>query len=107
MDRLSLRDRLNAAVDGLLSLTGCRPESKVKGGLFLRNAQVLNRKGRLFLRNAQDLKVKSRLFLRNARDLKVKSRLFLRNARDLKVNSGLFLRNARDPIFIHTLSIIF
>ncbi|ASA20815.1 hypothetical protein B9T62_08470 [Paenibacillus donghaensis] len=46
-----------------------RPRAKVKGGLFLRNAQDLKGKGGLFLRNAQDLKGKSGLFLRNAQDI--------------------------------------
>ncbi|WP_157685497.1 hypothetical protein [Paenibacillus donghaensis] len=44
MDRLSLRDRLDAAWAGPLSLTGCTPGAKVKGRLFLRIAQDLNGK---------------------------------------------------------------
>ncbi|ASA24746.1 hypothetical protein B9T62_30710 [Paenibacillus donghaensis] len=44
---------MNAAMYGTRSLTGCAPEAKVKGRLFLRNAQDLNSKGGLFLRNTQ------------------------------------------------------
>ncbi|WP_157685479.1 hypothetical protein [Paenibacillus donghaensis] len=82
-ERLSLRDRLDAAWAGPLSLTECTPEAKVKGGLFLQNAQDLNGKGGLFLRNAQDLNGKGGLFLRNAQDLNGKGGLFLRNAQDI------------------------
>ncbi|ASA23123.1 hypothetical protein B9T62_21355 [Paenibacillus donghaensis] len=64
---------MDAAGFGPLSLTGCEPGTKVKGRLFLRNAQHLKGECGLFLRNAQHLKAKSRLFLRNAQDLKGKN----------------------------------
>ncbi|ASA24505.1 hypothetical protein [Paenibacillus donghaensis] len=44
--------------------------AKVKGGLFLRNAQDLKIKGRLFLQNTRRRKIKGELFLRNAQNLR-------------------------------------